>query len=135
MITKETADALAQVLLDQEQRASTDRKNARARRSGLLYRFPELNHFQPWQRELITRRCAQLALREPLIFVAFFVWLAVVVAVAFNFPRRVFGISSGPVIVALGLALLVFHRWRVRHNVRAFLQFVGDREGSSANAG
>jgi hypothetical protein len=135
MITKETADALAQVLLDQEQRQSTDRKNAQARRSGWLYRFPELKGFQPWQRELITRRCAELVLREPLIFVAFFVWLAVAVAVAFNLPSRVFGVSSGLVIMVLGLALLLLHRWRVRHNVRAFLQFVASEEGRRANAG
>jgi hypothetical protein len=134
MITKETADALAQLLLEQEQRQSTERKNARARRSHLLYRFPELKRFEPWQRELITRRCAELVLREPLIFAGFFVWLAGAVAVAFNVPSRVFGVSSGLFIVILGLALLLFHRWRVRHNVRAFLRFIRDRQASTVDA-
>ena len=135
MITKEAADALSQVLLEREQRQSTDRKNARARRSQVLYRFPELKGFEPWQRELITRHCAELALREPLILVAFFVWLAVAIAVAFDLPSRTLGVSSGPIIVVLGLSLSLFHRWRVQQNVRAFLKFVGERQGSSSDAG
>ena len=134
MITKETADALAQVLLGQEQRQSDDRKNARARRSGLLYRFAELSDFQPWQREVITRRCAELVLREPMTVIVFAAWLLLVIALAFNLSARPFGISLGPVVVVCGLSLLLFHRWRVRRYVRAFLQFANEQRESSEDA-
>lgn len=96
MISKESATAIAQALLEHEQRISHDRKNARARRVAWLYRYRELNRFEPWQREVIARRCAQLVNRE------------------------------------LGLLLAMFHRWRVRRYVRAFLDFAGGRGGANA---
>jgi hypothetical protein len=133
MITKESADALAQVLLEQEQRLSDDRKNAMARRGLWLYRYGELKRFKPWQREVIIRRCAQLANREPLLFIVFGAWLLLALAIAFNFQANVFGFGRGYAIALLGLAVVVFHRWRVRQYVRAFLEFVYER--SSTNAG
>ena len=133
MITKETADALAQALLDQEQRQLADRKNARARRVSFIYRFPELKEFQPWQRDLIVRRCTELVLREPLTIVLFFVWLVVVVAsIAFDLPSRLFGIGHNLVIPVLALVIVLFQRGRVRSNVLAFLRFVKNSREAKA---
>ena len=132
MITKEVADALAQVLLDQEQRLSDERKNAMARRGLWLYRYGELKRFKPWQREVITRRCAQLANREPLLFIVFAVWLLLTGVVAFKFQSNFFGIGRGSAIVLLGLCVVVFHRWRVKQYVRAFCKFVQERSGTNA---
>jgi hypothetical protein len=127
MISKESADAIAQVLLEQAHGELNQRKNAMARRRSWLYQFPELKQFQPWQRDVITRRCAELVNREPVTIALLMVWLSCVMAVAFAFPMPFPGISRGPLIVFAGLALLAFHRWRVRQNVRAFVEFVRER--------
>jgi hypothetical protein len=135
MISKEAADAIARVLLEQAGRESALRKNAIARRGLVFYRFSELGQFELWQRDVITRRCASLVNREPVTVALYGIWLSFVLAVAFFHPSPVFGVRVGGLVVLGGLLLVAFHRWRVRQYVRAFLDFVQSREGPHSNAG
>lgn len=135
MISKETAEALAQALLEPAQRELRERRNARVRYGLLFYRFPELKRFEPWQRDVITRRCVALVNQEPLTIVLFAVWLLFIVAASpFFLPVRLFGVGSGPVML-FGLFLLLLHSVRVRRHVRAFVDFVEERERQSEDAG
>ena len=135
MISKESADAIAQALLEQAQSELNQRKNAMARHGRLFYRFPELNQFEPWKRDVITRRCESLVHREPAILVLFAVWLLFALALAFNLRVSFFRFSLGQFVVFAGLLIFVFHRWRVGQNVRAFVKFAQEHERHSSNAG
>lgn len=135
MISKETADAIAQALLEPALSELRERRNARVRYGLAFYRFPELKRFEPWQRDVITRRCAALVNQEPLTFVLFAVWLAFVVATIQFFPERILGVGRGPVILVIGLFLILLNRVRVGRHVRAFVDFVEQRERHSEDAG
>ncbi|MFC5499073.1 hypothetical protein ACFPOE_16110 [Caenimonas terrae] len=133
MISREAADAIARVLLEQARGESERRKNAMARHAQLFYRFPELRQFQPWQRNVITRRCSDLVKREPLMLTLYIAWLSFVLAIAFFHPSPLLGDSAGTTVVLGGIVLTVFQRWRVRRYVRAFVAFVQSREAGSAD--
>ena len=136
MVSKETAETLAQALLEPARSELHERRNARVRYGLLFYRFPELKRFEPWQRDSISRRCAALVNHEPLTTVLLAVWLVyVVVASPFFLPVRLFGVGHGPVILVIGLFLILLHRIRVRRHVRAFVDFIEQRERRSEDAG
>ena len=135
MISKESAEAIARVLLEQAQGKLNQRKNATARRSHLFSRFSELKRFEPWQRFVITKRCAALVNREPVVVVWFAALFALSLTEALTFRSPILGFRLGLFGVFAWLALLAFYRWRVRQNVRAFVEFVQDRERRSQDAG
>ena len=133
MISKEAADAIARVLLEQARDESKRRKNAMARHGLVLYRFPELKQFEPWQRHVIVRRCSALVNREALTVALCAAWLVFILAIAVAHPSPVLGVSVGELTVLGGLLFVAFHRWRVRRYARAFLAFVQDREAPVAS--
>lgn len=136
MISKETAEALARALLEPAQSELHERSNARVRYVSLFYRFPELKRFEPWQRDSITRRCVALVNHELLTIVLLAVWLVFVVAASgFFLPVRLFGVGHAPVMLVIGLFLILLHIVRVRRHVRAFVDFVEQRERHSEDAG
>ncbi len=127
---------IAQALLEDARSQSNERKNAAVRGRLLVFRFPELKRFEPWQRNLITRRCSGLVMREPITIFLFILWLLFACAVWFMPPPRLLGVVSlGQLSVLVGLLLLLFHRIRVRQYVRAFLKFVEARQENDENSG
>jgi hypothetical protein len=130
MISREAAEAIAQALLEPAHAELRERRNARVRYSLVFHRFPELGQFEPWQRDVIARRCATLVNQQPLTFVLFALWVALAIATVFFLPERFFGIDRGPVLVVAGFLLIAFHTVRVRRYVRAFVAFVEEQKKS-----
>ncbi len=86
MPNKEQSSAIADALINQDQRQKAEAHNANAPPVPWLYRTPELSALDPWRRiELL--RCAQANVRaKPAYLLAFLLTLAAFVWLALELP-------------------------------------------------
>ena len=84
MISKEQAAEMGETIVEQAEKEALAQRNLAARRVNPLYRFPELERFEPWRRKIIVDE-ASSALRKNRSFIfGVVVCIAVVLGVAVN---------------------------------------------------
>jgi hypothetical protein len=118
----ESPESSAAAVLSQATAEADARKNASARPVPPLYWFGELRRLQPWQRAQILGVACARADRELGVIAACFVWLALVLVVAFVAPSGSLRVGGAIAVTAvLGLPFIVIRRSRVRRHLRELL--------------
>ena len=120
MISKDSAKTAADELVSQARATSVQERNARALPQHPLYRFSELQVFQPWQRADVLRQCVGKADREWSVAAACFAWLACS-AGAWIFIPSLSGHGAAAAfgfVFTLGLPFLFIRRAHVRHHLQ-----------------
>ncbi len=72
MVTKEQADVIGNALVEQARDEKNERRNAAARQAFFMYRFPELDTFEPWERRGIVADANMFAMRSKSVLL---VWI------------------------------------------------------------
>jgi hypothetical protein len=108
--------------MDQARAQADAHKNRSARPLHPLYRFAELRGLEPWQRSRVVRQACALADREFPVMASCFVWLALILILAFAPPSWFYGGRTVLAVVVLGLPFVLIRRRRVHHHVRGLLQ-------------
>jgi len=120
-VTKEQAAIIGEALVEQARSQELERKNAAARRVSLMYRFPELNSFEAWERPIIVAEAAKRALREKSVLIVWAISGALVLALAYAVLVKLKGISVLLIWLAGGAILAPMYFYR-REVVRKYVR-------------
>ena len=119
MISQESAKIAADELVAQARATSIQDRNARAQHQHPLYRFPELQTVQPWQRTDVLRQCMAKADRQWSVVAACFVWLACTAGAWIFMPTlSAYGVRAAiGIAFTFGLPFVLIRRAQVQHHL------------------
>ena len=121
MLSKDQAESIGSSIVTEARRQEVERKNAIARPISIMYRFPELDTFEPWERHVVLATAAKQAMRVPSVLALWLLSSAVGFVLAYLALVEHKGLAPA-FLWAGGLAavLTIFfhHRSVVRHLVQ-----------------
>jgi hypothetical protein len=125
MITRDKALVLADELVRQARDEELARKNTTAAAVPHMYRFPELERLERWERPIVVDEAAKYAIRQPKVLVLWAVPSALLIYLAFTFVRDWPAFSVLASVFTFGLAAAVlmapFYFYR-REVMRAYIR-------------
>jgi hypothetical protein len=76
MLTNEQADQIGTGLIAVAESERIAKRNADARRIPYIYRFPEFESFELWERPIVLSEARRTAMKKP-VLIAFYIFLSV----------------------------------------------------------
>ena len=121
MLSKDQAESIGSSIVTEARRQEVERKNAIARPISIMYRFPELDTFEPWERHVVLATAAKRAMRRPSVLAIWLLSSAVGFVLAYLALVEHKGLT--PALLWVGglaavLAMFFRHRSVVRHLVQ-----------------
>jgi hypothetical protein len=115
MITREQAFAVGDEVVRQARDEELARKNASAAAVPHMYRFPELEVLERWERPILVTEARKYAMRQPKVIALWAVLSALVVCLTFIFirARPSFPVLTPGLVAAVLLAPIYFYRREV----------------------